>query len=150
MQSLGTFNGVLVYSSNDPGGAVIPAALINSYSSLTIPAYYRAINVLANNLANFPRSVYENGQQRDVTHPLDRILKRRPNGYQNCYVLYRTWFAHAAHHGNGFLRIQRAKNGVAIDSLHNMLPGEVLPFRVDTVGDGSGWQQFYVWSPPKC
>src|SRR5690554_529961 len=86
------------------GGSILSSAVITSYGALTIPAYYRALAFLADNLASFPKFVAfdPSGHDTDQTHPLDAILQRRCNGYQNPFVFWRTLFFHAAHTGNGY------------------------------------------------
>lgn len=127
---------------------VIGPTVINCYSALTVPAWFRAMNFLATNLASFSRSVVKDGAKRTAQedpHPLDVLLKRRPNGYQNPFLFWSTWFLHASHNGNGFARIDRDA-GFRPLSLHNMLPEEVTPFRYDR-GDGGGPRQYYLHSP---
>jgi len=127
---------------DNPGSNLLPATLINCYSALAIPAYRRAITVLADNLASFPIGVRQDGAKMDPPHPLDRLLKRRPNPLQNPFVFLRTLFFHAAHTGNGYARIERGGPAFAPVALWNLLPENVIPFRYDP-GDGSGMAQYY-------
>jgi HK97 family phage portal protein len=145
LNALSGFNGSLpIYDTNIQGSIVSPAT-INPYSILTIPAYWRAINFKANNLTSFPRSVRQNGIQLDQTHRLDRVLSRRPNNYQNPTSFWKTLFFHRAHYGNGFARIKRPKIGTGVDSLHNLLPDDVVPFRyAPDSSDPTDWQQYYA------
>ena len=124
----------------------LPLTLINSYSSLSVPAYKRAICFLADNLASFPRSVRRDGSKQGIDHPLNRLLKRRPNRYQTAVQFWRTLYFHAAHTGNGYARIQREGPTFRPAALHLMLPEDVLPFRYD---DGTGPEQFYYHRPTK-
>ena len=137
---------VMLYDSNDPTAAV-PPTLINTYSVLSIPAYFRAMVFLSGNLASFPRSVHQGGARLDVKHALDGILRRRPNAYQNATAFWRTLFFHAAHAGNGFARVERGQ-GLQPVALHNLRPGDVMPFRIDA-GDGRGVQQWFYHAPTK-
>jgi HK97 family phage portal protein len=145
LHNLTTINGIRVYDAKP--GDVIGTSIINGYSALTVPAYWRAINFLATNLASFPRSVHRDGAKADEPHPLDRILKRRPNAYQNATQFWRTLFAHAGHCGNGFAEIKRTATG-RVDAVHNLLPEDVAPFRY-APDDGSGPQQFYYHATTK-
>jgi HK97 family phage portal protein len=122
--------------------AVLRPMDISHYSALSIPAYWRAVNFLADNLASFPRSVQKDGARRTPDqrpHPLERLLSRRPNQLQNSFIFWRTLFLHAAHTGNGFAEIQRGARFEPM-ALHNRLPEDVAPFRFD---HGQGQQQYY-------
>ena len=148
MRNLTTPDGrsVMLYDSNSPGQNVIPPTLINTYSVLTIPAYWRAMNFLANNLASFPRSIHKEGSPADRTHPLNRLLGRRPNSYQSGWRFWSTLFFHAAHCLNAYARIERGPNLRPV-ALHNLLPADIMPFRViDKTGQVSQW---YVNGPTK-
>src|SRR4051794_5859413 len=91
-----------------PTGNIIGPAVINAYSTLAIPAYWRAMNFLATNLASFPRSVRKDGAKRaagEPAHPLDKLLQRRPNALQSATIFWRTLFFHAAHLGRGYAEV---------------------------------------------
>lgn len=129
---------------DQPGGNLLPPTLINCYSALSIPAYRRAISVLADNLASFPIGIRKDGAK--ATHPLNTLLKRRPNAMQNPFVFWRTLFFHAAHTGNGYARIERSAMNFKPVALWNLLPEDVIAFRFDP-GDGSGLGQYYFHKP---
>ena len=127
------------------GPGVMGPTLINNYTVLQIPAYFRAVNFKSANMASFPRSVRLNGH--DVPHKLDQLLKRAPNAYQSPTMLWRTWFFHHAHYANGFMEIERdtLNNPKA---LHVRAPELVSPFRwLEDDGSISGWYWVGGWSP---
>jgi HK97 family phage portal protein len=128
------------------GGTTIPPMLLNSYSALSIPAYRRAMAFLADNLASFPRSVRKEGLKLDTPHPLDRLLKRRPNNVQNATTFWRTLFFHAAHTGNGYAWIVRDPKTLQPSAVYNLMPEDVVPFRWIPTG-GSGPEQYYFYKP---
>lgn len=131
------------------GAPTVPPMLINNYSTLTVPAYWRAMNFLADNLASFPRAVYlDAAKANPAPQPLSTILGRRPNRYQNPTQFWRTWFFHAAHFGNGYARIDREAFSGRPLAVHNILPDDTLPFRFDR-DDGRGPMQFYYHRPTK-
>ncbi len=109
------------------GSNAIASMPINPYSAMSVPAWARAVTFLADNLASFPRSVRKDDAQ--TTHPLNELLRVRPNPLQNNFVFWRTWFFHAAHTGNGYIRIHRDPRTLAPKSLTNLLPEDVIPFR---------------------
>lgn len=129
------------------GTTVIPLTPINPYSALAIPAYRRAVSFLANNMASFPRSVRLNGAKPTNAHPLDKLLRRRPNQLQNPTIFWRTLFLHAVHAGNGYAKITRDAIGRPI-AFNNLMPDDIRPFRYDPL-DGSGIAQWYLHWPTK-
>lgn len=130
-------SGFVIYDS--PGGGMLGAAVVNSYTTLAIPAYWRAMNFMADNMASFPRSVRKNGVDLP-SHKLLPLFCRKPNDYQDAFMFWRTLFFHRAHYLNGFAEIERDSqfNPVA---LHNRLPEQVAPFRWidDTTKKLSQW-----------
>jgi HK97 family phage portal protein len=131
-------SGFIVYDVPTPG--VIGHIVVNSYTTLQVPAYWRAQNFRSTNMASFPRSVRRDGVE--VKHRLDRILKRAPNAYQSPTMLWRTLFFHHGHYANGFAEIERDSlfNAKAI---HNRQPENVAPFRW-LEDDGTVSQWYYV------
>lgn len=141
-QVLGTIgnatNNTASYTIVDvPSPGVIGPCVVNNYTTLSIPAYFRAVNFKSANMASFPRSVRLDNT--DVPHRLDSLLERKPNGYQSATMLYRTWFFHLAHYSNGYIEIERDAlfNPKA---LHNRQPEIVAPFRyLEDDGSITGW-----------
>lgn len=118
-----------MYAAN---GSVLPPIFMNTYGSLTVPAYWRAVNFLAENLASFPRFV-RRGDSQDAEHQLNRLLKHKPNGYQNGFTLWRSWFFHAAHTGNAYMLVERGADQEPI-GLHLLACDQVMPFRYAEAG----------------
>ncbi|HEV7299247.1 MAG TPA: phage portal protein [Tepidisphaeraceae bacterium] len=129
-------------------GGIIPPALINAYSAMAITPYWRAMNFLATNLAAFPRSVRQNGNRMDDAepHPLAKLLRRKPNGYQTPQVMWRTFYYHAANKGNGYLWIERDAATFKPIGLHNLLPEDVHPIRYIHEGEKTPTQYYLVRS----
>lgn len=145
MDSLTKLGGIPVINMASSGD-VVPAASSTSCTALAVPAYRRAMTLISEMLAKFPRSVRKDGARMETNHPLNRLLKLRPNDVQNSTQFWRTWFLHAAHAGNGYALIERDPATGTPRSLMNLMPECVTPVRVD-FGDGSGWQQFYIHKP---
>ena len=132
------FGGTILYDSNVPGNVIAPG-VINPYSVLTAPEYWRGMSFLADLLASFPRTITLDGQKPDKPHKLQTLV-RKPNGYQVGYQTWRTLFFHWRHFGNGYLYIQRASaTSSRILAIHNLLPESVIPFRYD------GTQWYALW-----
>lgn len=111
------------------GRMTVPPIPINAYSSLSTPAYFRAIVTLSENLSSQPRHVTLNGIQLATPHALQKLLERRPNPYQNATMFWRTLFLHAVHYNNGYARIERDKKTQTPVALHNLAPEDIMPFR---------------------
>ena len=126
-----------VYTTSNPED-VITATDINPYSVLSIPAYWRGVNFLSNNLTSFTRNVHF-GNER-VEHPLTRCLQRKPNSYQTPWNFFNTLNFNRIHYQNGYARIVRA--GASL-SLHLLKPCDVMPIRI-THDDGEIEQLYMV------
>lgn len=127
------------------GGSVLGPIVVNAYTTLGIPPYWRAMNFVANNMATFPRFVARGGTE--VTHALTPLLKRRPNRYQGPAMFWRTLFFHRAHAGNGYAEIERDRLYRPV-ALHVRPPESVVAFWVDP-GDGSGPAAYYYCGPTR-
>lgn len=100
---------------------------VNSYSILSVPAVWRAVDLLATNLASFPRAVYDNGAKKEQPHPLDTFLKLRPNNRQNPTQFWTQWFFKAVHRNRSFAKIVRDGSNV---QAYNLDPDTITPFLV--------------------
>lgn len=121
-----------IYDSNQPGSTPLGPTIINAFSALQIPAYWRAVNFLAGNLASFPRAVYLSGVK--IAHAVDRVLERKPNPYQTATVFWRQLFFDAVSQGNGYGRIDRTKPAsIGTAGITNLMSEDVTPFRYEGV-----------------
>lgn len=136
-----TNSGLTFYDSTP--GLTVPPIPITAYSALSMPAYFRAISFLSETLSSLPRSVTLKGAKAETPHPLDKLLERRPNRYQNATMAFRTLFFAAAHYANGYMRIERDPTTFAPIALHNLPPENMLPFRYDD-GKGEGPLQYFA------
>lgn len=136
--SVSATNNTASYTIVDvPSPGVFGPTVVNNYTTLSVPAYFRALNFKSSNMASFPRSVQQNGI--DVVHRLNKIIKRKPNDYQSPTMLFRTWFFHKYHYANGFIEIER-DSLFNVKALHNRPPELVAAFRwMDDDGQVSGW-----------
>src|SRR5665213_3331603 len=128
-----------------PSPGVMGPTVVNNYTTLAIPAYFRALDFKSANMASFPRAIRKAGV--DVPHKLDKMIQRKPNGYQAPTMLWRTLFFHQAHYANGFVEIERDAL-YAPKALHNRPPELVAPFRyLEDDGTVSGWYWVGGWKP---
>ncbi|MFT3786655.1 MAG: phage portal protein [Tepidisphaeraceae bacterium] len=134
---------------NISGGQIVDPMTVNPYGALSVPAYWRAVNFLSENLSSFGRSVRLNGAKRrpdEPAHPLDKLLQRRPNSYQNSFNFWRCLFASLVQHGNGYARISRAPVTFVPVALHNLPAEDVVPFRFVPDGEDTPVQMYAVRS----
>ncbi len=118
-----------------------PLGIVNEWSVLTLPSFYRGVNFLAQTLASLPKAIYrERGPScQPAKHPLNKILQHKANSYlQTPFVLFETFMAHAIIHGNGYQYIDRDEKTNAVKGLYNVNPQCVTPFRY------LGQQWYYV------
>jgi HK97 family phage portal protein len=117
--------GFMFYDSNTPN--VLGPSVVNAYTTLSIPSYWRAMNFIACNLASFPRRIVKDGEEIP-NHRLTKIISRKPNPYQSGNLFWRTLFFHRSHYSNGFAEIIRDTqfNPVALVTVR---PEQCLPFR---------------------
>jgi HK97 family phage portal protein len=132
----------------DEGG---PAAMSTSSSGVrvtrdrahTYAAFWRAVNLVSRSVARLPLNVYRHvrpGKERDLKHPADRVLFRKPNEYQTPFVFKQLLQSHALTEGNGYALIERdgAARPVAMVPLN---PDRTYPVR-------TGGRLYYVYELP--
>jgi len=103
-------------------GASLGIGGISKAKALTIPAYYNAVNQLANDIAKLPKAVYqktEEGRQK-VAHPASFIISREPNPIMDSFTFHWVMMLSAIHRGNGLAYQERNQLGdlVAIHFIH--------------------------------
>jgi len=110
------------YSSS--GATVTPQTI------LSIPAFYRAVNIISGVLCSMPLEVYsENaggGTTTDKRHPVARLLNFRPSSMYTPYTFIETMILHLHVHGNFYAIIRRTgitQDIVSLDIVAN--PSEV-------------------------
>lgn len=128
-----------MFQYNAQPGEVIKASLINSYSQMSVPEFWRAVNFVTDNLTSFPRAVYLDNAKID--HPVNRLLERRPNGYQTATTCFKTFFLALRSRRRAYMEVERDAAYRPI-ALHNLMVDDICPARIDR-------QQFYIHLPTK-
>jgi HK97 family phage portal protein len=116
--------------------------------ALGYPAVWRAVNLIAGDIAKLPLLVYrQQGKNKEVDtrHPAYRLLKRKPNPLHTPFVFKQVLMGHALTRGNGYAYIDR--NGPKPQSLLILCPDKVEPVRVDgslwyVYGQGSDFESY--------
>lgn len=100
---------------------------VNHQTALTYAAVWRAVNLIAGDVAKIPVFIYRNlqegGKAKAVEHPAFFLLRRMANEEMTAYVFKKTLLGHALLHGNGYAYIFRANNGS---------PREMIPLQPNT------------------
>lgn len=79
--------------------------------ALSIPAYYRAVNLTCEQVASLPLNVYRQNDDGSITeattHPLHRLLnvRGRPSALYNTFEFFETLVRQAMTTGNGYARV---------------------------------------------
>lgn len=88
---------------------------ITESSSMTIPAVYSCVRLLAETLASIPLLVYrrdsKGGKYRENGHSLYPILHDQPNPFMTSFTFRETLMAHVSLWGNAYAEIERDGNG---------------------------------------
>ena len=112
-----------------------PGVSVNARSTLMVPAFWYGINKISGNIGSLPlnvmRSLDPEGAEKAKTHPVWRLLRKRPNAYQTPFVFKQTETARAIMWGNARSYIYRGRNP------------EIIPLRPDAtvtgMVDGAKW-----------
>jgi HK97 family phage portal protein len=127
------------FSLNDPGaweaffaGAPSSANIpVNRQSALTLPSFYRAVNLVANGIAKIPLVIYErtpDGKKVFPAHDCYQKLLYQVNETETAFAWKRTMMQHALVRGNGYTYIDRFGNGKVKQFLH-LDPDSTYPVR---------------------
>jgi len=118
---------------------------VNAESAMTDATVYACVNVLSTDLAKLPLIVYQRNEdgtkQRAIDHPLYKILKDTPNGYQTSFQFREFGMNHVLMRGNCYSFIERRASG----RINRLLPLD--PMCMNVVGLGN-WEFGYVYRGP--
>jgi HK97 family phage portal protein len=102
-----------------PTGARIPGVRLTHWSqALSIPAVYRATNLISQSVAMLPWNVFKRGDdgqaEAQPKNPVQWLLHDEPNADMTAFSFKRTLLTHALLQGNGYAEIERNKRGQPI------------------------------------
>lgn len=83
---------------------------VNTSSAKTLSAFYNGITILCNDYAKLPKSVIvKNGNDRnkDVSHPVNRLISKRPNQYMSAFNYDAIMMQCAILKGNAYSEVVR-------------------------------------------
>lgn len=112
-------------------GAPAAGVPVNDDSAMKFGAWWACIRVVSESLMILPWGVYEaDGEDRNPQpdHPVQQLLRRRPNPEMPAYSFKCTILAHSLAQGNGYAEIERTRGGQPI-ALWLLDPNRVTPKR---------------------
>lgn len=115
------------------GGSMSSSGMnVTPDSAMLVTAVYRAVSLLAQTYASLPVGVFRitdtGGVERDMTHPVDYILSRKPNRSQTSFEWREMMYGHFAMRGRCYSEII-STGGKAVSELRPLHPDRVRPFR---------------------
>lgn len=84
--------------------------MVNEDTAMQFSAVFRAVGYISSMLGMMPWRVMNetaNGKDLMATHPVDRLLHRRPNPEMSPFTFRETLISHALTWGNGYAEIER-------------------------------------------
>ena len=116
----------------------VPVSETNAQS---IPALFRALNIVAEQIASLPWGVYRkdnDGTNEVTTHPLHKLVSFRPHPLYNTFEFRETIIRQVMLRGEAFVQVHRTEAG-SISEL------EILPKALDIYRSKTG-QYFYKFT----
>ena len=112
---------------------------VTETTAQSLPAYFRAINIIAEQIASLPVSVFESSADGQIleanTHPVYRLIHFRPSPKYNAFEFFETLVRQVMLRGQACVYVMRDARG-AVSSF------EILPEPIDFFQSGNG-QYFY-------
>ena len=96
--------------------------------SMRLSAVYAATNMVSNSCALLPMKIVitENGRQREIEHPLSKVLNLKPNPKYNHFNFMKLLIESVILKGNGYAYIERDEN-LNVKALHLLDADFVTP-----------------------
>lgn len=112
---------------------------VSTDTSLQVTAFYRAMLVIADGIAQLPIEIYKRsgkGIEPAIDHPLYDLLKYQPNLLQDSFQFFRTTLMHAAGAGMGV-----SYKNVVNDQVRELIPirPEMCQVELDTLMQRQFW-----------
>lgn len=106
---------------------------INRDSALSYSPWWRAVNLIATDVAKLPCHIYRRegtGKERATDHPSYFLVRRKPNAFQTAFQFRRQLTGHAISTGNGYAYIFR-EGDASIREMLPLDPDRTVPVRED-------------------
>lgn len=106
---------------------------IDASSILSIPEFYRAVQIKSGVIASLPFSVVkidDDKQEKLISHPVTRLINIRPSELYTSYSFLETLVLHLELYGNFYAWIRRSQSG-ALKSLEILEPSKMAIEKTD-------------------
>lgn len=103
---------------------------VTAESSLTVPAVYSCVNILANSVAKIPLQTFKKtgkSRERDGNHKVAKLLESRPNKFQSPFKFKHLIETHRNLWGNAYINIEWGIDGRP-EALWLLNPSVTEPF----------------------
>ena len=90
---------------------------VTESSTLTLPAFFNAIDIISNDYAKLPKAIYQKtaeGRIKLDDHSLNYLLSIQPNPLMTAFMFHKMMLLHAILKGNGYAEIIRNNSGAAV------------------------------------
>lgn len=117
------------------GHSTASAAAVSFDSAMQISAVFGAVRIISETIGSLPFNLYEvgpGGRKTADTHPLHRVLTRRPNRYQTRVEFWESMALNLAISGNAYAIIQRSGTRII-----GLLPLSSSQVETTLLADGS-------------
>jgi len=115
---------------------------VNENSAMQMTAVYSCVRILSEAIAGLPLHVYKyndtGGKEKDLGHPLYRLLHDEPNSEMTSFVFRETLMSHLLLWGNAYAQVIRNARGEVV-ALYPLMPNKM---KVDRDSKG---QLYYLY-----
>lgn len=123
-------------------GGTTAGKTVNEHTAMQMTAVYSCVRILAETLAGLPLHVYtyndSGGKEKNLKHPLYRLLHDEPNPEMTSFTFRETLMSHLLLWGNAYAQIIRNARGEVI-ALYPLMPNKM------TVDRDKNGRLFYMY-----
>jgi HK97 family phage portal protein len=123
-------------------GPTTSGKTVNEHTAMQMTAVYSCVRILSEAVASLPLHVYRyndsGGKEKDLKHPLYRLLHDEPNPEMTSFVFRETLMSHLLLWGNAYAQIIRNAKGAVI-ALYPLMPNKM------TVDRDSSGKLYYLY-----
>ena len=90
---------------------------VNQKTALTLSAFYNAVEIITNDFAKLPKSVFQKQADSRIKlsdHPVNYLISKRPNQYMTAIMFDKVMILNAILKGNGYAIIERNNAGIPV------------------------------------
>ncbi|QLE02891.1 phage portal protein [Galbibacter sp. BG1] len=114
------------------GGLTTSGEVVNYKSALSLSAVYNAVDQISNDIAKLPKGIYRkegDNRFRDLLHPCDYLISKRPNRFMTQFSFHKALMVHALLLGNGVAVIKRDEYTGVETALELVKPADLLDIK---------------------